>query len=177
MIVRLSFPYLLLLLLLPLLKVALADDSLYEDFLPSNDPNEPEWALSSSSASLDLVDTAQIEYPFELSDLEVPQDIASTGRPCGFVGGQALNRLRPRGDDDFCTSNLGDIQLPTIIPNLSTLKLDTFCPNKFGPFVSNLVCASKDPEKMKPSIFTSISLEDAEPGIVFISSESCVAST
>lgn len=177
MIVRPFFPSLVL--LLALLDLALADDGFYEEFLPPNDPNESEWTLANSmtAANVDLINADRSEYLFESNGPELPQDIASTDRGCGSREGQALNRLRPRGDDDFCGSNLGPIQLPTIIPNLSTLKLDTFCPNKFGPLASNLVCASKNPDNIKTSLFTGTSLYDAEAGTVFLLSESYVAPT
>lgn len=162
------FSFLSLVFLLSLIDVTIAEGNNYEEFLPLDELNESEWNLGNSvtATSVDLVDADLFEYPFELNDQELPQVIASNNQGCSSGGTPALNRLRPRGDDDYCGSNLGPQERPLIIPNLSTLKLESFCPNKFGPLASNLVCASKDPQNVQSSsLFNGISLLECESGM------------
>ena len=168
--------FILFLTFLPLLvDVTLADVYDYEEFLPFDEPNESLWTLDDSVTATDLysLDAGQIEYPFELYDQELPQDIASIDLGCSSGGIQALDRLRPRGgDEEFCRSNLGPQERPLIIPNLATMDLELLCPNMFGELASHLVCASKIPGNVQTSSVYGTTLLECEAGMFLPFSES-----
>lgn len=171
--------FLLFLAFLPtLMDVTLAEDNNYDQFLPSDEPNESEWTMGNlaSATNLDLIDTGSFEDPSVSYNQELPQYPAGTGMGCSSEEVQPLNRLRPRGVDDYCQSNLGPQERPVIIPNLSTLDLEALCPNKFIESALQLVCASKNPENIRSSLFTGITLFECEAGVFPVFSEFFVAS-
>lgn len=170
----LSFVY-----LAPLLDVTVAEGNNYEDFLPLNELNEPEWTLgnSATASNVDLFDADQLEYPFELEDQDLPQDIASADQGCSSDRTQGFDRLKPRGGDEiFCKSNLGPQDPPLVIPNLFTMNLEVLCPNKLAGLASNLVCASPISENVQISLLVGTTLLECELGEILIFSESSNAS-
>lgn len=146
--------------------VALADDNDYEEFLPSNEPDQSEWTLDDvmTGNNMDLFDNGQFEYPSESYNQDLSPDFVSFDKGCSSAWAQTPEMLSPRGDDDFCGSNLGVQELPVVIPNLSTLNLASFCPNKFPEVASQLVCASDNPANMQSSLF-GISLMESKAGV------------
>lgn len=164
--------------LLTLNHVTVAEGSNYEDFI-SSDPNESEWTLGSSltTTSLDLVDSGQIEFPFEPNNQELPQVVASAAQGCSSGGTQALDRLRPRGvDDDFCGSNIGPQDPPLAIPDRFPLNLEAFCPNTFDVLAKKLICASPNPANVQPSFILGATLLESEEGVFHVFSKFFIAS-
>lgn len=147
----------------------LSADNIYEAFLPSNEPDEPEWSPGAFGTVFneDMVDVSPLEVPADFLGQGMSVDIASTGDRCSSGGVQLPGVMKRRaGADDYCSggSNLAPPEKQLVIPNLSTLKLDDFCPKKFPSLASLLVCASIDPTKTTSSLFLGYALEDSQLG-------------
>ena len=152
-----------------------ADDNLYEAFLPSSELDGSEWTSNDlgTATNGDLMDISSFEDPMASLDQGLPMEFAGTGSDC------SLGTLRPRGVDDYCGSNLAPPEKQLIIPNLSTLQLDLLCPKKFPSLTSNtLVCASKDPDNIQSSLFMAKSLFEAQLGgsLCYVPEKHCITS-
>lgn len=152
---------------LAVLDVIFAEESNYEAFLLSAEPNEFEWTMGDleTGPTEDLIDASPLEYTLEPYDQGLPLDVASTGDSCSSGG------LLRRGVDDYCGSNLGPQERPLVIPNLGTLELDEFCPKKFPSLASILVCASTESKNIQTSIFIGASLFESQLGVFLVCSE------
>lgn len=150
-------------LLLSALNFTLAQGNLYDEFLPSSEPNELEWTVGDlTPTNVDPLDISLFEYPIELQDESPTLDLAKTNDGCSSAGVAMPDILKPRGDDECAVP--APQEEPLVFPNLGTLQVDQICPSKYWITSPIPVCASAVPGDADVSGLGTATLKNCQLG-------------